>query len=71
MSASKSVDTAKERAKVELHDLREKIVKLEAFVNSPAMRKLKGRMQGLLVLQLGYMKEYEDVLAKRLCIWDD
>lgn len=71
MSARKSVDPAKERVKVELHELRERIVKLEAFINSTAITKLKGRMQGLLALQLGYMHEYEDVLVERLRIWDD
>lgn len=71
MSARKSIDPAKERVKVELHELRERIVKLEAFINSTAITKLKGRMQGLLALQLGYMHEYEDVLEERLRIWDD
>lgn len=71
MSISKSVNTAKERVKSELFELRQKIVKLEAFVESPSMKKLKGKMQGLLVLQLGYMKEYADILVKRLEIWDD
>lgn len=71
MSACKSVDSAKERVKVELHELRERLVKLEAFINSTAITKLKNRMQELLTLQLGCMRKYEEVLVERLRIWDD
>lgn len=71
MPACKSVDPAKERVKVELHELRERLVKLEAFINSTAITKLKDKMQGLLALQLGCMREYEEVLVERLRIWDD
>lgn len=71
MSACKSVDPAKERVKVELNELRERLVKLEAFINSTAITKLKDRMRALLTLQLGCMREYEEVLVERLRIWDD
>lgn len=71
MSTCKSVDSAKERVKIELHDLREKRIKLQAFTKSAAFEKLKGRMRSLLMLQLGYMEQYESILEERLKIWDD
>lgn len=71
MSVSKSIDSAKERVKVELHELRERIVKLEAFVSSERVNALNDKMQALLRQQLDVMCQYMYVLEERLKIWDD
>ena len=71
MSASKSIDAAKERVKAELHELQERIVKLEAFVSSERVNALGDKMQALLRQQLDVMCQYMHVLEERLKIWDD
>lgn len=71
MSTCKSVDSAKERVMIELHDLRAKRIKLQAFAKSAAFEKLKDRMRSLLMSQLGCMEQYESILEERLKIWDD
>lgn len=63
-------NSPKERVEIELHDLEEKAVKLEEFINSDKFDKLSLRMRELLSKQFGYMYGYAIILRERLKIWE-
>lgn len=63
--------TAKQRVEKELQDIKEKRRKLDAFLRTDAYKALKDNMQSLLVEQQLVMSDYEDVLERRLQIWED
>ena len=50
----------------ERQELSDKLVKLEAFANSPTFRQLDSVEQGLLTTQAYYMSQYEEVLKERI-----
>ena len=59
-------DTALERMRIELDDLTEKLVKLEIFLRTPKFLSLDKEMRDLLHDQLKVMKEYKEILEKRI-----
>ena len=63
--------TAKQRVEKELQDIKEKRRKLDAFLRTDAYKALKDNMQSLLVEQQLVMSDYEDILERRLQIWED
>ena len=63
--------TAKQRVEKELQDLKEKRRKLDAFLRTDAYRALNDNMQSLLVEQQLVMSDYEEILERRLQIWED
>ena len=63
--------TAKQRVEKELQDLKEKRRKLDAFLRTDAYKALNDNMQSLLVEQQLVMSDYEDILERRLQIWED
>jgi hypothetical protein len=65
------VDSAKERVEVELEELKEKIVKLSAFLYDKKLFEigLSDRMIACLQDQLKVMQQYARVLQIRLVIW--
>ena len=64
------MNDAKERVKVELKELSNKICKLAEFITSEKFNDLSDRMQWLMKDQLKYMLDYADALRNRLKIWD-
>lgn len=62
--------TAKDRLIVEIIDLQEKLRKLIKFSNSKAFYELGEEHRNLLCLQSYSMKEYLNILQRRLKIWD-
>ena len=67
-----SSQLAKERVKVELDELNQKIVKLSNFLFSSKVidANISHQMQYCLRDQLNYMQQYAQCLQKRLQIWD-
>lgn len=63
--------TAKQRVEKELQDIKEKRRKLDAFLRTDAYKALKDNMQSLLVEQQLVMSDYEEILERRLQIWED
>lgn len=63
--------TAKQRVEKELQDLKEKRRKLDAFLRTNAYKALNDNMQSLLVEQQLVMSDYEEILERRLQIWED
>lgn len=63
--------TAKQRVEKELQDLKEKRRKLDAFLKTDAYKALNDNMQSLLVEQQLVMSDYEEILERRLQIWED
>lgn len=63
--------TAKQRVEKELQDLKEKRRKLDAFLRTDAYKALNDDMQSLLVEQQLVMSDYEEILERRLQIWED
>lgn len=63
--------TAKQRVEKELQDLKEKRRKLDAFLRTDAYKALNDNMQSLLVEQQLVMSDYEEILERRLQIWED
>lgn len=64
-------DTAKERVRQELSDLKEKIVKLTAFLYGETHALLLSRhMICKMKEQLTVMQRYAEILQERLLIWD-
>ena len=61
--------TAKERVEQELLELNEKIVKLQAFIDSPKINIVSREMQDDLKRQMITMKDYAEILQHRLSIW--
>lgn len=62
--------TAKQRVEKELQDLKEKRRKLDAFLRTDAYKALNDNMQSLLVEQQLVMSDYEEILERRLQIWE-
>ena len=65
--------TAKERVKVELDELNQRIGKLSAFLFGSAIiekKDISNAMKGLLKRQLAQMQDYAQTLQERLEIWD-
>ena len=63
--------TAKQRVEKELQDLKGKRRKLDAFLRTDAYKALNDNMQSLLVEQQLVMSDYEEILERRLQIWED
>lgn len=63
--------TAKQRVEKELQDLKDKRRKLDAFLRTDAYKALNDNMQSLLVEQQLVMSDYEEILERRLQIWED
>jgi hypothetical protein len=57
------------RVKLELKDVREKIVKLNSFIESPAFSTLEPKSIKLLTTQFEIMKAYADILELRIEFW--
>jgi len=66
------VDVARERVRVELAELNNKIVNLSAFLFSEDFnnKDLSEMMKSLLSKQLDIMQHYALILQERLRIWD-
>ena len=64
-------DSAKERVRQELNELKERIVKLTAFLygETPALL-LSRHMICKMKEQLSVMQRYAEILQDRLLIWD-
>ena len=60
----------KERLTAEMQDLKEKIDKLEVFVNSDALFNIDATQQVLLRIQLQSMITYFQILVERI-VWLD
>lgn len=60
-------ETFEDRMNVELNELKDRLDKLDAFLNSPNFEKNipDGEMQGLLKRQYVAMKSYQEVLLER------
>lgn len=63
--------TAKERVKVELKELEERLGKLKQFVLSETFRNLSNVQQMLLMSQIDIMTSYANCLHHRLKFWED
>lgn len=65
-------NTAKERVEIELEELKEKIIKLSAFLfgNEITKKDLSQSMLCLLNQQIDVMQRYARILQDRLKIWD-
>lgn len=59
-------DTPVDRMRIELDDLAEKLVKLDIFLGTPKFLSLDKEMCDLLHSQYKVMKEYKEILEKRL-----
>lgn len=59
-------DTPADRMRIELDDLAKKLDKLGLFLGTPKFLKLDKEMCDLVHRQFCVMKEYEDILKKRL-----
>jgi hypothetical protein len=64
------MSTFKERLTAEMQDLKEKIDKLEVFVNSDALFNIDATQQVLLRIQLQSMINYFQILEERIA-WLD
>ena len=64
------MSTFKERLTAEMQDLKEKIDKLEIFVNSDALFNIDATQQVLLRIQLQSMINYFQILVERIA-WLD
>jgi len=64
------MSTFKERLTAEMQDLKEKIDKLEIFVNSDALFNIDATQQVLLRIQLQSMITYFQILVERI-VWLD
>jgi|APFre7841882793_1041355.scaffolds.fasta_scaffold13873_5 hypothetical protein len=64
------MSTFKERLTAEMQDLKEKIDKLEIFVNSDALFNIDATQQVLLRIQLQSMITYFQILVERIA-WLD
>ena len=63
--------TAKERVKLELKELEERLDKLKDFVLSEPFSKLLTAQQMLLMTQIDIMTSYVNCLHRRLKLWED
>ena len=65
------MNPTKERAKVELDELQMRLTKLKHFVESERITTVSDEMADLLRQQYAVMKEYRDILKKRIALMED
>ena len=65
------MNPTKERAKVELDELKIKINKLKRFVEGERITTVSDEMADLLRQQYAVMKEYYEILKKRISLMED
>ena len=65
------MNPTKERAKVELDELKMRLTKLKHFVESERITTVSDEMADLLRQQYAVMKEYRDILKKRIALMED
>ena len=61
----------KERVKVELDELQMRLTKLKRFVESERITTVSDEMADLLRQQYAVMKEYQEILKKRISLMED
>ena len=61
----------KERVKVELDELQMRLTKLKRFVESERITTVSDEMADLLRQQYAVMKQYRDILKKRIVLMED
>lgn len=61
----------KERVKVELDELQMRLTKLKRFVESERITTVSDEMADLLRKQYAVMKEYYEILKKRISLMED
>ena len=61
----------KERVKVELDELQMRLTKLKHFVESERITTVSDEMADLLRRQYAVMKEYYEILKKRISLMED
>ena len=61
----------KERVKVELDELQMRLTKLKRFVESERITTVSDEMADLLRQQYAIMKQYRDILKKRIALMED
>lgn len=61
----------KERVKVELDELQMRLTKLKRFVESERITTVSDEMADLLRQQYAVMKEYYEILKKRISLMED
>lgn len=65
------MNPTKERAKVELDELKMRLTKLKHFVESERITTVSDEMADLLRRQYAVMKEYYEILKKRISLMED
>lgn len=65
------MNPTKERAKVELDELKMRLTKLKHFVESERITTVSDEMADLLRQQYAVMKEYYEILKKRISLMED
>lgn len=65
------MNPTKERAKVELDELKIRINKLKRFVEGERITTVSSEMADLLRQQYAVMKEYYEILKKRISLMED
>lgn len=65
------MNPTKERAKVELDELKIRINKLKRFVEGERITTVSTEMAGLLRQQYVVMREYHEILKKRISLMED
>ncbi len=61
----------KERVKVELDELQMRLTKLKRFVEGERITTVSDEMADLLRQQYAIMKQYRDILKKRIALMED
>ena len=65
------MNPTKERAKVELDELKMRLTKLKHFVESERITTVSDEMADLLRQQYAVMKEYQEILKRRISLMED
>lgn len=65
------MNPTKERAKVELDELKIRINKLKRFVEGERITTVSDEMADLLRQQYAVMQQYRDILKKRISLMED
>ncbi len=65
------MNPTKERAKVELDELKIRINKLKRFVEGERITTVSDEMADLLRQQYAVMQQYRDILKKRIALMED
>ena len=65
------MNPTKERVKVELDELQMRLTKLKRFVESERITTVSDEMADLLRQQYAIMKQYRDILKKRIALMED